>query len=226
MKHEQFRIKHQQNPKLLRESAQLLAKIHHLNVPICKDGTWLLRVMREWIEYAYDKCHVRQLVEQFDLDAFKRRDLLEEFTDFEELIRGANSPLVFSHVDFRGSNILVTEPDQKLIAIDMEQCAYAPRAFDIATFLTEWGKELFDFENIGMPDENVIEHYVGLYIEACDQLVPGYAGRKENALEVIVREVKLYILANILFFVSTSIRQEEAIIEALPFNPFIKMVIY
>jgi len=208
---------------LLRELATLQARIHHLKVPIRQDDGWLLRIIREWIEFAYEKLHVRELVQQFDLDAFKCRDLLEELTDFEQIIGTANSPWAFSHIDFGGSNILVLD-GQKLMTVDLEHCSYAPRAYDMATFLTEWDKELFDFENIGMPDDRVIENYVRLYVGACEQLVPGYVDQPENRVSSIVREVKLFILVNFMFFISLSIKQEESIIEAVPFNPLIKMV--
>lgn len=197
-------------------------------MPIRKDSTWLLRIIREWIEFAYEKLQVRHFVEQFDLDAFKCRDLLEELVDFERYYGEANSPPAFSHIDFRGSNILVEdsslESQVKLSVVDMEHCAFAPRAFDMATFLTEWGKELFDFENLGMPEDAVIEHYVNLYVEACTQLVPGYADKPENRPELIFREVKFFILVNIMFFIALSIKQEESVIIAVPFNPLIKMV--
>ena len=165
-----------------------------------------------------------ELAQQYDLDALKARDLLQEYGEFEKLIGTANSPLVFSHIDFRGSNIMVTEPEQKLLTIDMEYCAFAPRAFDMATFLSEWGKELFDYENLAMPEDEVIGQFVALYLEGCDLFVPGYSSKPENGRSVIVREVKLFILANIMFITAMSAKQEEAIIEAVPFNPLMKMV--
>ena len=51
---------------LLRELATLQARIHHLKVPIRQDDGWLLRIIREWIEFSYEKLHVRELVQQFE----------------------------------------------------------------------------------------------------------------------------------------------------------------
>ena len=183
-------------------------------------------MIREWIEYAYEHCQVQTLVKQLNLEALKRKDLLEELNELEQLILEANCPVVFSHNDFRGSNILIPESPQssQLITVDMEHCAYAPRAFDIATILSEWGKEQFAFDNQQMPPDEVIENFVALYIEGCKKLDPKYSTRPQNNFKTILRETKLFLLLNVMFFIAMSIKQEEVIIKAIPFNPLIKMV--
>ena len=40
--------------------------------------------------------------------------------------------------------------------------------------------------------ENVLNYFVQLYIDACNELMPGYTANPENTLKVIVKKVKLF----------------------------------
>ena len=67
-----------------------------------------------------------------------------------------NSPIVFSHNDLQGGNILLRHDlgdkddnmDAKLVVIDYEFCSYNYRAFDIANHFHEW---MFDYTNKSYP---------------------------------------------------------------------------
>ena len=77
------------------------------------------------------------------------------FLVLRKFISAVNSPIVFSHNDLQGGNILrsqvpekterngekplsITEAEKKLTVIDFEFCSYNFRAFDIANHWAEW----------------------------------------------------------------------------------------
>lgn len=199
------------------------AKIHSLKVPIRKDSSWIFRIMRECFQTAYDQCALQELIDQLQLDAFMKQNPLEEIDNLEKLVTEVNSPLAFSHIDFNRTNVLVVNGGERVVTVDMEHCAYAPRAYDLATFLSEWDRELFAFHTVGLPTDAVLQQYVQLYISAADQLQPGFASKAENSVEKIVKEVKVFILVKILFIIGVSVQMREAVIEAIPFNEELKM---
>src|SRR5699024_7661628 len=108
---------HQQNPKLLKELAGVLAKIHNLNVPIRKGNNWFLRDMKNFCTYGYAIVDVVGMAKELELDQLMRHDLAEELTDLVKLVEKFPSKQVFCHNDFRASNIMVTEPNQKVIFV-------------------------------------------------------------------------------------------------------------
>lgn len=70
-----------------------------------------------------------------------------------------DSPVVFSHNDLQGGNILLREAkspagadevnvDSRLVFIDFEFCSYTYRAFDIANHWSEWE---YDYGNANFP---------------------------------------------------------------------------
>jgi len=228
-KHEQFRVKHQQQPALLRQVAQKLARIHSLVLPIRKQP-WQLRECRAGIEFCYSTTDVPKLVEELNLDQFKRRDLAVEFADLERILERANVPLVFCHNDFRGCNMLVTtdaKEQQKVLICDLEYANYGPRAYDIAAFMLEWGKDptMADLTNITLPPMDAIEHFVQLYREAMDELQPGYSSRAENSTAKLVIETRTYFLALSMFIVVMMFRQTESPMPGMPFDEKTKMAI-
>lgn len=180
--------------------------------------------MRSMLNAGYKNTDVKALVEELDLKQFKNKELSEEFEEFETLIKNLNAPVVFCHNDFRGSNILVTEPNQKILLCDLEYSSYGARGFDLAVFLTEWGRELFDFNSLTMPETSVIENFVKLYIEACNEIVPNYASKPENQLAIVVNETKIFFLANFMFFLTFMFKQTESLIPQLPYDAKSKMV--
>lgn len=126
--------------------------------------------------------------------------------------------------NYRGSNILVCEPNQQILLCDLEYAGYGARGFDIASFLTEWGRELFSFDNFGLPEDSVIENFVKLYVDACNELVPGYVDKPENQLQTVVNEAKVYFLANFMFFLVFMFKQTESLIPQIPYDSKSKMV--
>lgn len=222
-KHEQFRAKHQEDPKLCRDMITLLARINHLNVPIRKDSNLLFEDMKGSIEFAYEHCKVNELAEELDLKSLKAVNVLTEYHALMNQIVALNAPVVFCHNDYRGSNLLVTE-DNKILACDLEYGGMGTRGYDFASILTEWGKkDLMDMP-AALSDETVITNLVKMYIEECDKIVPGYSKAPENSLAAHLNELRLMLLANTLFFISLMMKQQESIIPTMVFDAKKQMV--
>ena len=93
--HQQFGIKHQQNPALVREVANRMARIHHISVPLRKSAeNWALKQIRQFLESAFENCNVAQLIEELNLTTLKEKDIWKEFAKLEKLIDTANSAQV------------------------------------------------------------------------------------------------------------------------------------
>lgn len=134
--HEQFRAKHQEDPKLCRDMITLLARINHLNVPIRKDSNLLFADMKKSIEFAYEHCRVNELAEELDLKSLKAVNVLTEFNEVMEQIDVLKIPVTFNHNDYRGSNLLVEVKTNRILACDLEYGGYGSRCFDFACILT------------------------------------------------------------------------------------------
>ena len=217
-KHEQFRDKHQQNPKLLNDLARLAARINNLNVPINKTNNLLFQEMKNMLKTAYKINQIEQLSVELNCKTLQKRDVRLELQEQIDRITQMNIPIVFCHNDFRGNNILVTEPHSKILACDLEYCGYGSRGFDLASFLMEWGKKDLFHQVHQLPNDDVISTFAGLYITECDKLVTGYSQQSVNSLEAHVREVKLMTLMNFLFFISIIAKQTESIVSSLEFD--------
>lgn len=101
---------------------------------------------------------LESVVDRKDNDIAKRLlsiDYNAEIGWLRKFISAVNSPIVFSHNDLQGGNILrsqvpekterngekplsITEAEKKLTVIDFEFCSYNFRAFDIANHWAEW----------------------------------------------------------------------------------------
>lgn len=217
--HEQFRSKHQQNDKLLRQLGHMIAKIHAMKVPISKRSDWFLKQIEEYLINGLKKPDMNDIVEKNQLKFFKENDLLKELVKMNKLLDSVNSPTVFCHSDFRGSNILVTgeEPDEKLIMVDFEYSAYGARGSDLSVFMTEWNKEFFDF-TIELPDDEVLKKFAEFYLEGMDMIEPGYSTLDVNSVQHLIKEIKVYTLANLMFFVAFMLNQSESLMESVPFE--------
>ena len=183
--------------------------------------------MRKNVLFAYANCRVAELTEELNLKQLKRRNLIEEFDELMAIVDRLGCPTVFCHVDFRGSNLLVTEieEEKRILLVDPEYCEYGCRGFDLATIIYEWGKEQFDIlSTLNPPDEQEMCQLVQQYIDAVDQLIPGYSKKVQNSLAAHLKEVKIMFLVNAMFFITLMIRQRDTIITAIPFDAKKNMV--
>ncbi|CAG2107329.1 unnamed protein product [Medioppia subpectinata] len=121
---------------------------------------------------------------------------------------------MFSHHDFRGSNIMVTEPDDEILFCDLEYSAYGWRGFDFGTILVEWGRTFSEFGKSEKdiqkyPNDETIKGLLKIYVEESIRLLgPKFANNPVNSIDHILREAKLFSLAAIMFLVVFSIKND------------------
>lgn len=172
------------------------------------------------LQDAYEVEGIADSIEILGLCHLSKRDIRLEFADLLAWMADVKTS-AFCHNDFRRGNILVVEdpPGVKTVKlVDFEYCSYGFRGTDLASFLLEWGREKFDKRPIEAPSDEVIESFVKLYVNACNEAVPGYSLDADNSLEKIVLETKKCMLFNYFFLMSFILQQKEAFIKGMPFS--------
>ncbi|KAJ6215424.1 hypothetical protein RDWZM_009924 [Blomia tropicalis] len=224
-KHEQFRAKHQQDPEMVRKLVRLSAQIANLDIPIYKEPNLLLKEIHSYLNEIYDQCRLNYWIEECNFKSLKSVDIRTEYENMMKMVDEMNIPNVFVHYDFRGSNLLVIDSSssdgscsKKILACDLEYCGYGSRMFDLACILFEWGKtDLLDV-SVNIPSDEMIASIIQMYIEECDRLVPGYSQQIGNSLDEHVRQCKVMILVNQMFFTTLIAKQRESVIPSIPFD--------
>lgn len=216
--HEHFRPKHQQDPKLMYEVANLLVKLHNLEMPICKNNSWPIFEIEEKLNNGYAQEFTDKHINELNLNELKSQDLRDEFSILKQILTQVKSPIVFSHNDYIGTNILVTKQNQKLVIIDFEYSSYFSRAWDIAVFHAQWGIEPFDYDNLMLPNDSILKNFIKNYIECFEKHNPGYSKNPKNNINEILKEVKLYTLLYLMYIMSAMLSTKESIIGAIPFD--------
>lgn len=224
--HEQFTVKHQQNPEKLRELVNSIARAHHLNVPIRKTTNWIFNQITESFKIAYSECNAKALIEKVGAESFQKFDPQSEVKELIKHVEKLKSPSVLCHFDLRSSNILVRKSDQKVLLVDFEYSTYGPRGTDLASFINDWGHEPFEVEKKGLPADEVLEMFAQLYIEECSKIVPNYADKPENTLNTVVKEIKVMHMVLYMFYLSFMMKSKQSLIAAIPFDPKANMVCF
>ena len=169
---------------------------------------------------AYEVDGIAASIETLGLEHLAKRDIRLEFADLLAWMADVKASY-FCHNDFRRGNILVVQdpPGEETVKlVDFEYCSFGFRGFDLASFLLEWGREKFDKRPVQAPSDEVIKSFVKLYIDACNEVVPGFSQDPDNALEKIVLEAKKCMLFNYFFLMSFILQQKEAFIKGMPFS--------
>ncbi|XP_054156456.1 choline/ethanolamine kinase-like [Oppia nitens] len=218
-KHRQFREPEQNDPNLVCDLATKLAQIHAMDVPIKKSGNWVF----ETFDNSYDEANrlfdLKSLYDECNCQTFKAHDLNDEIQWIKDKITELDSPIVFTHVDFRGSNIMVTD-ENDLILCDFEYSCYGYRGYDFGTLFAEWGKNFFDFLKAqNFPNDNTIKPFIDVYIEEMIRLKgKTFTDDKRNTFEHILKEIKLFTLAANMFVITLSIKSNESVFVDRPFD--------
>lgn len=142
------------------------------------------------------------------LSVWTETTLRKEFDLYKKAYDNFKAPIVFCHNDFRGSNILVTEPDEKIVVVDYEYCAYGSRGYDLGSFMNEWDQDLFEFRPLEVLTDEVLTNFVQMYVEGCELVQPGFSTKPENSVEQIIKETKFGILSTYIFFLTFLLAQD------------------
>ncbi|XP_054157314.1 choline/ethanolamine kinase-like [Oppia nitens] len=175
-KHRQFKPEEQNNPKLVDEVFRKLARIHAMNVPINRTFNWMTTELDGAYKLAFEgSFDVKSMFEKYNCETLLTADMKSEVQFINELVVKANSPLVFTHNDFRSSNLLITESvdksDGPIVVCDFEYGSYGYRGMDFMPILREWGRKQLDFSVDGIPHEDsVIRPLIEIYVDECHRI--------------------------------------------------------
>ncbi|XP_054157302.1 choline/ethanolamine kinase-like [Oppia nitens] len=218
-KHRQFRVDEQNNPKLVSELATKLAQIHAMDVPIKKSNNWIFETFDRSYEEANNLFDLKALYDECNCQTLKGHELIDEIQWLKDTITSLDSPIAFTHVDFRGSNIMVTDEDG-IILCDFEYSCYDYRGCDFGTLFAEWGKNFLDFlKPQDFPNDEIFKPFIDIYINEMTRLKGNvFTDDKRNTFEHILKEGKVFALASNMFFIVMTLKQNESVIPDITFD--------
>ena len=204
---------------MVKKVAYALARVANLRVPIRKKN-WTFREVESSLAEAYGddpQVNIKNFIQELNFETLAKHDLREEFAWLRQNVDTHAGPVVFTHSDFRSSNILVSKSgDIKLV--DLEYCYYGYRSTDMCTLLMEWDKENgLDFTDVKLPKDEAIETFVRYYLEECDRIQSGYSAKPENSVSRMVQEIKFYFLMHLMMIICFFLKQKESFVDALSF---------
>ena len=180
-------------------------------VPIKRRTEWVLTTINKNVEKGYKSFPINRLINELNLKSFQTSDFLTELDWVRLSIKSLQSPICFSHNDFRGNNILVSQEldvnyNQRecLLFCDFESSGYGYRGSDFGTLFAEWNRtdscytQLQDF-----PKDSEVKPFIDEYIREWVAIVGDcYLRDERNNFEHILKEVKLFTLVSYVFMLS------------------------
>ncbi|CAG2102431.1 unnamed protein product [Medioppia subpectinata] len=193
-----FKVPEQKDPQLSAELFKKMAGFHAMDVPIKRTNGWLYE---NFFDNFYDRAFKDgsfDLCDELKCETLNARDLQTEIQWLKAAIDAIGSPIVFSHNDLKGYNIMVTKVNNKegVMLCDFEYSCYSYRGYDFGTVFAEWDHG--DYTKLQhFPDDSVIETLVGHYInESVSIFGSKYADNKINSVQQLMKEVKLFTLVS------------------------------
>ena len=180
------------NRHLLNLLASNLAKFHAIKPPLPKDGClWPILFLRTTSDRVYEKLKQKPGLNENNRQTHPNCDLREEVQWILTQIESSDSPIVFSHNDFRFANNMVTEEDQQIVSSDFEISAYFNRGYDFAALFNGFDKEaenIFEFR-----DELIIKEFIDCYVRECEKIFgKQYSENEINSVDHIFMETKVF----------------------------------
>ncbi|XP_054157300.1 choline/ethanolamine kinase-like [Oppia nitens] len=221
-KHKSFRKEQQTDPKLVEELAEKLARIHAMDVPISKTTHWMFNYFENYYRDGNETFDMPALINETNSETLQKFDLRLELDWLKNTIVKFDSPVTFTHVDFRGSNIMVTE-DDSIVLCDFEYSCYDYRGYDFGTIFIEWGQKFWGDKDDDKPyeftDDSQIVPFLETYIlESTKLLGDKFANDPRNNVKRMIREVKLFSMVSMMFIVLFMYRMKESIFNTIEFN--------
>ena len=196
-----------------------------MDVPIKKTGNWLFDFYDHNYKLANDRFNLKQLIEDSKCQTLKTYDIGQELEWLKKSLIQLESPHLFSHVDFRSSNVMITESDG-MILCDFEYSCYGYRGFDFGSMFYEWGQVWGKWSaSQDFATDDTIKPFIDSYIEESVKLKgKQFSENRSNSFENILKEVKLFSLAACMWTVVFHLPMNESIITEIPFNKIESMV--
>ena len=101
--------------------------------------------------------------------------------------------------------------NDEIVLCDFEYSCYGYRGFDFGTILVEWGRTMNDMTKPhDFPGDSAIESLLQHYIDESVRIFgQKYLENKNNSMDQLLREVKLFVLIGNIFFILFSIQNDD-----------------
>ena len=208
------------------ELARRLARFHAMDVPIKKTGNWIFDFFDESYKLSKERFDIKYLIQKSRSQTLKDNDLGQELEWLKKTILNVDSPQAFTHVDFRGCNIMVTQ-NQGIVLCDFEYSCYGFRGYDFGTIFGEYkGRVYGEWDKPKeFPSDDTIKPFVMSYIDESVKLRgKTFSEDERNSLEHILVEVKVFCLVSLMFFVLFTLKMNESLNPDIPFDKIQFMV--
>lgn len=206
-----------------------LARVHAMDVPVKKTTNWVFDFFDgHYHKFLNNESAVR-MVKELNCQAMLNNDIKADIDWMKRSFIEINSPVVFTHIDFRGSNIMVTEPDDQIVLCDFEYSSYGYRGYDFGTIIGEWGRSMEDMmkserECQSFPSDATIKELLKPYISESEKIFgKKWSNDSVNSVNHLVSEVKLFTLAAYMFIIVFCLASDEQDNE-IPIDKKIMMV--
>lgn len=204
-----------------------MAKLHAMEVPIRKTGNWIADTFDNQYKEAEESFDLDKLYRDAKCSTLLAHDIKQELEWLKQAVLEVDSPVTFTHVDFRGSNIMITEPDDRIVLCDLEYSCYGFRGVDLGFLFYEWNREIADWvKYVEYPDDDTVTPFVKAYIEESIRLLgQTFADDPRNSVQHILREAKVFALVSVMFFITMTLKAKDLIIDiGKPFDKIESMV--
>jgi thiamine kinase-like enzyme len=169
-----------------------------------KSPNWLFETFDYWYEKAYKEAPIDELIKELKLITLQKYDLKLEIEWLKKCILTLNSPVVFSHNDLYGNNIMVREDNSinKLTICDFEFASYIYRGYDLGFLFTFWDRKKF-IEDIPFPSDKIIKEFLSIYLDECVKLHgKEYLNDTRNTISHLMSELKVFILTFFMMYLT------------------------
>jgi len=202
-------IRRTKESKLVEMVFKKLAQIHGMDVPIKRSNNALINDMEIAYKTIYENMtQFNDMIDKFGFEIFKTNDIKVELDFMKELMISCESPIMFTHLDYRSSNLMIinnnNNNEEEIIICDYDMARYDYRGRDFAAILSEWGRSQWawikSIDNFP-PEDSAIIPLVEIYIKECEQIFgKKFTQNPINSLEHIINEIKVFLLNIFLFY--------------------------
>lgn len=187
-----------------------------MEVPIKKNSNWVFDYFDEYyVKYSMRDSENKRLFEELNCNILPNTDMKAEIDWLKKAIVAIESPIVFTHIDFRGSNIMVIEPDDRIVLCDFEYSSYGFRGFDFGTILCEWGRDLHEMtksekEVKKFPNDSELKQILQSYVNESEAIHgKGWSQDTKNSMQHLIKEAKIFTLASMMFIMLFCLGSDE-----------------
>ena len=176
-------------PDLLHQLATELARFHAMKPPLPRNHDLITTFFTSSAKKLKESAEkYNKLFESYECKALLDCDMSSEVNWILESIPTFESPIVFSHNDFRFRNQMITE-DKEVVLGDFEMSSYYCRGFDLAALFYKTDT-----------NEEVIKEFITQYLKEGNRIFgKTYSDNATNSVDHILQELKQFTMVYSLF---------------------------